>query len=701
MNPDAASAILFHESAIPNEIIDDPTVRRIDLASGSEPGVATAAGPDGAPEPAGWAWYPWRHTLAHIPGPMAFRRTRLDRNRNKLTEAEQDRAGALTIGVIGLSVGHAIAHTIALEGLAGRLRLADFDELELTNLNRVPATIFDIGLNKAVVAARRVAEIDPYLPIDIFTDGANPDNIDAFLDGVDIVIEECDSFAVKVLVRDRCRARGIPVLMETSDRGCVDVERFDLEPDRPLFHGVVGDLQSEDLTDLDPQELTAHAAAILQPGEVSARLAASALEVGSTFHAWPQLGGDVALGGATIAAAIRRLVRGEELASGRVRIDVEAALAGITEPDIAAVATAVAPADVESDPAGLETADLVAYAATRAPSAGNQQPWRLTRAPGKVTIGLDPRRSSSLDLSYRASAVALGAAVFNMRAAATERGLATSVTITGDGPDISATVGLDVGEIAPAVPGGLDAVLRRGTRRPLGDATPLSDNEIDVLTAAATGERTRLAITDDPAGRKRYGAIAATADRIRFLTPELHKEMFGELAISPSTDPLGIDTDSLELPPAMTALFGVLRRDDVMALIADWGLGAPLGADAAARVASSSAVIGLVQHGLGVADYLRAGIVMERVWVAAESLGFAVHPVTPMFLYAHDDDAARALSPRFGDDLVAARNELRELWPLADDEAVTIALRLSRTTGSTSSADLPVSRRLSVAAVSV
>jgi tRNA A37 threonylcarbamoyladenosine dehydratase len=96
-------------------------------------------------------------------GPRGFRTVRLDRN--NITAGEQDRLGALSIGVAGLSVGHVIAHTLAAQGMCGRLRLADFDHLELSNLNRVPATVFDIGINKAYVAARRVAELDPYLVV--------------------------------------------------------------------------------------------------------------------------------------------------------------------------------------------------------------------------------------------------------------------------------------------------------------------------------------------------------------------------------------------------------------------------------------------------------------------------------------------------------------------------------------------------------
>lgn len=58
-----------------------------------------------------------------------------DRNKNLITYAELDRLGQLRIGVVGLGVGHAIAYTLAAQGLCGEMRLADFDDLELSNLN--------------------------------------------------------------------------------------------------------------------------------------------------------------------------------------------------------------------------------------------------------------------------------------------------------------------------------------------------------------------------------------------------------------------------------------------------------------------------------------------------------------------------------------------------------------------------------------
>ena len=62
-------------------------------------------------------------------GPRRISQVRLDRNRNLITADEQDRLGALRIGVVGLSVGHAIAYTLAAQGLCGELRLTDFDGL--------------------------------------------------------------------------------------------------------------------------------------------------------------------------------------------------------------------------------------------------------------------------------------------------------------------------------------------------------------------------------------------------------------------------------------------------------------------------------------------------------------------------------------------------------------------------------------------
>lgn len=142
----------------------DPGVEfidRLDTQLANLGALRPAPHPDLLTEASRWAYYPWRRAVVAVLGPRGYRAVRLDRNRNNITPAEQDRLTALRIGVAGLSVGHVIAHTLAAQGLCGTIRLADFDHLELSNLNRVPASVFDLGINKACVAARRIAEPDP------------------------------------------------------------------------------------------------------------------------------------------------------------------------------------------------------------------------------------------------------------------------------------------------------------------------------------------------------------------------------------------------------------------------------------------------------------------------------------------------------------------------------------------------------------
>ncbi|MEU3472647.1 Rv1355c family protein [Rhodococcus sp. NPDC006774] len=314
------------QDSVVRALLDDPNVGVVDttldqLASLRRLLPAMAGDSEELPR---WVHFPWRRTMVRVLGPRGFDRLRLDRNRNKITSEEQARFRDLRVGVVGLSVGHAVAHTLALEGLCGELRLADFDELDLSNLNRVPTSVFDLGVNKAVVAARRIAELDPYLNVQVFADGVTAETLDSFLDGLDLVVEECDSIDTKLLVRHHARARGIPVVMETSDGGVLDVERFDLEPDRPVFHGLLGELKTADVADLTVEQKSTIAATLLEPSKLSPRMIASVPEIGRTLSTWPQLGGDVALGGAAVTAAVRAFGRGEPLPSGRRRIDLDA-----------------------------------------------------------------------------------------------------------------------------------------------------------------------------------------------------------------------------------------------------------------------------------------------------------------------------------------------------------------------------------------
>ncbi|VVJ18887.1 Molybdopterin biosynthesis protein MoeY [Amycolatopsis camponoti] len=271
-----------------------------------------------------WAWYPWSGRLVHVLPREEFRLVRTDRNRGRIERPEQRRLFGKRIGIIGLSVGNSAALTFALEGIGGAYQLADFDDFGLSNLNRLRGGVHDLGVNKAVLSARQMAEIDPYLDIEIQRDGLNPDTIDEFFrGGIDLLVEECDTPWVKIAAREYARDLGIPVVMDCNDRGMLDVERFDTEPDRPLLHGLLGDVKSVDLLELGHQEKVDLILAMVDAGRISPELAASFGELGRTLSSWPQLASGVALGGALCGEAARRILLGKPCESGRFYTDLE------------------------------------------------------------------------------------------------------------------------------------------------------------------------------------------------------------------------------------------------------------------------------------------------------------------------------------------------------------------------------------------
>ncbi|MFT4753726.1 MAG: molybdopterin/thiamine biosynthesis adenylyltransferase [Salibacteraceae bacterium] len=273
-----------------------------------------------------WVFYPWVNKLVHILDETEFIELRTNRNQNKITIAERDVLATKSIGIIGLSVGQSIALTLIMERGCGEVRLADFDALELSNLNRIRTPLYNLGILKVVATAREIAEIDPFIKVKIFKEGVTSDNMEEFMLGdgkLDILVDECDGLDMKIQAREFAKKHAIPVIMDTSDRGMLDVERFDLEPNRPIFHGRVEGIDSSKLKGLTNEEKIPVVLQILGFEHLSDRAKSSLAEVNKTISTWPQLATSVILGGAVGADVCRRILLNEFNTSGRYYVDIE------------------------------------------------------------------------------------------------------------------------------------------------------------------------------------------------------------------------------------------------------------------------------------------------------------------------------------------------------------------------------------------
>jgi len=280
-----------------------------------------------------WIYFPWSNKVIHTLDEQEFIKVRTNRNIFKITPEEIEILKTKKVGIIGLSVGQIIAMTLTMERTCGELRLADFDDIELSNMNRIKVNVQDLGQNKAIVAARQIAELDPFINVVCYTDGITNENIDDFflLNGkLDILVEECDGIDIKVLSRIKAKALGVPVVMDTNDKGMLDVERFDLEPQRHIFHGSVNDLEelspaelNQKLNSLTIPEKVSYLAKIIGFENLSPAMLKSLGEMNKSIVGWPQLASAVTLGGAMVTDISRKILLNQFTASGRYFVDFD------------------------------------------------------------------------------------------------------------------------------------------------------------------------------------------------------------------------------------------------------------------------------------------------------------------------------------------------------------------------------------------
>lgn len=137
------------------------------------------------------------------------------RNLGVVSTAEHERLRKATVAIAGMGgVGGDYLISLVRAGVGG-FHLAEFDEFELVNFNRqYGAAVSTLGRRKLEVMVEHALAINPELRITTFPEGIQPDNIGAFLDGVDLAVDAVDAFAVNKhpLLVNAATARGLATI---------------------------------------------------------------------------------------------------------------------------------------------------------------------------------------------------------------------------------------------------------------------------------------------------------------------------------------------------------------------------------------------------------------------------------------------------------------------------------------------------------
>jgi sulfur-carrier protein adenylyltransferase/sulfurtransferase len=117
-------------------------------------------------------------------------------------------ARVLCVGAGGL--GSPALLYLAAAGV-GTLGVIDFDVVDESNLQRqIIHGQSDIGRLKAESARDSIAEINPYVNVQVHTDALTTDNVMEIFSGYDLIVDGTDNFATRYMVNDACVLLGKP-----------------------------------------------------------------------------------------------------------------------------------------------------------------------------------------------------------------------------------------------------------------------------------------------------------------------------------------------------------------------------------------------------------------------------------------------------------------------------------------------------------
>jgi adenylyltransferase/sulfurtransferase len=118
----------------------------------------------------------------------------------------------------------------------GRLVLADFDAVDLSNLQRqIIHTTAQIGRPKAESARIALAALNPDVELVTVKRSLVEETLPDIVAGVDLVLDCCDNFQTRFAVNAACVAAGIPLVSGAAIRLEGQVTAFSGRPGGPCY----------------------------------------------------------------------------------------------------------------------------------------------------------------------------------------------------------------------------------------------------------------------------------------------------------------------------------------------------------------------------------------------------------------------------------------------------------------------------------
>lgn len=280
------------------------------------------------------------------------------------------------------------------------------------------------------------------------------------------------------------------------------------------------------------------------------------------------------------------------------------------------------------------SADAVAElvrAAQLAPSTDNCQPWRFAWDGAALDVFLDHERAeSAIDVRNTATWMSLGAALLNIRLAASVLHLQLATALSPDaqaGQPVAKIrfepSSLPADPLAPSIP-------QRATNRLAYRSAPLFDDDRVALLDTVEDSSVQLDMVVDPDALGRAADLLAQFDQLLFEHPTFHGALFRWVRWTDDEARRrldGLPVSTLGLSSLERTGFRALSHWPTSRTMAALGLTKACVRKTAVTYRRSAAIGALSVAQLEAESAIRAGVTLERIWLTATSRGLALQPM--------------------------------------------------------------------------
>lgn len=634
----------------------------------------------------------------------AYNEEAFSRSIGFLDAADMDRLINAKVAIPGLGgVGGVHVMTLARSGV-GKFHLADMDVFEPANMNRqFGARVQHFAQPKLDVMVNEALSVNPYTDITPFPEGITDDNLDAFLEGVDVVVDGLDFFVFEVRRKlfNRARELGIPVvtaaplgfssalLVFTPDGMSFD-EYFDVNDDTP-----------------DRRKYINFALGLAPNSTHSRYLDASVVDF--DLGKGPSMNVGCQMCSAFAATETLRLILGRKgvkpapfylqydpylhkLCRGKLRrgnkCRMQRAKAWVFENVLLKRAKRVgcepasAPGRPEGDAGWQAVYDYLMQAGIQAPSGDNIQPWRFEVGDKTLHVSMDLKVDDSFfNVHNIATAISAGSVIENVAIAARACELEPNVDLQPEpgSPELAASINFELAD-NPREDILADSIWRRHTNRKPFSKKQVPDSIFNRLGDVAAGSGGTLSWINTPEKLKKLADAIFIADRIRGERRDLHEHLIKMIRFTPESAEEtrdGLPLKNLEAGAGGEQFLKAAKSWKVMNGFNLLGM-SRVGAQIAAKgIVNSGGAALLAVPGMEMKDFLQGGRALQRVWLTLSHYNLRMQPMTAVTLFRLRWllDGPEAFSEKHQSMLSSVWGDLAELFPEVWDQGLVMLFR--------------------------